>query len=90
MMTMDTMVFPAPRRIAAKEWEDARRKKNGAAVLDFRIPNSTTSGVESKAAMSCGANMKTKTPMSSDRRTEARMPKYVPFFVRSYWRAPRF
>ena len=50
--TMDTTVFPAPRRMAAKEWVQATKKKKGAAVLDFRIPNSTTAGVESKAEIS--------------------------------------
>ena len=54
------------------------------------VPNFTTSGVASKAAMSWGANRKMTTPMASASSTVVSTPKRTPLRVRSYSRPPRF
>ena len=53
-MIIGTADFPAPRRIPAMQWENARRKKKNVSVRACAVPMAMTSGVLLKAAISQG------------------------------------
>ena len=90
MTNIGTFVFPAPRKIPARQCDSASRKKNSPSVLACSTPKAITSGSLLKNPTRTGANRTSITPVSSASEMPAMTPNLAPYFTLSYFSAPRF